>query len=127
MSQRLVVSRMAEQIDDRGDIQGSGHPMPPMETAVEQHKEPNYVLVFGVLVVLTIVEVLITYTPLPRAPLLLPISFLKAALVVLYYMHLRNDKRVFGAIFVMGILMGLILIIALTVIFSASNIEQPHI
>jgi cytochrome c oxidase subunit IV len=83
-----------------------------------ERKHPNYVGVFVLLAVLTIVEILVTYTPLPRLPVLLPLAFLKVALVVLFYMHLRFDNRIFSALFLMGLLMGAILIVSLTLMFG---------
>jgi cytochrome c oxidase subunit 4 len=89
-----------------------------VKTAVQEHKQPNYMAVFVALALLTLLEVLVTYTPLPRLLILLPLAIVKAGLVVLYYMHLRFDKPVFGAIFIMGVLMGVILIVSLALMFG---------
>src|SRR5512140_494292 len=78
-----------------------------------QHKGPNYVVVFIILAVLTGIEITVTQIAgLPRAPILIPLSIIKASLVALFYMHLRSDKRLFGAVFVFGVLVGLSLIIS---------------
>lgn len=82
-----------------------------------QERRP-YLLVFAALSILTLIEVGVTYTPLPRMLILLPLAIIKAGLVVLFYMHLRYDKAIFGALFVMGIVMGLILIISLALMFG---------
>ena len=63
-------------------------------------------------------EVAVTYTPLPRLPVLLPLALLKAALVVLFYMHLVSDNRIFAALFMMGLLMGVILVVSLALLFG---------
>jgi caa(3)-type oxidase subunit IV len=88
------------------------------EAKVVERKQPNYMAVFVALTLLTLVEVLVTYTPLPRLLVLLPLAVVKAGLVVLYYMHLRYDKSIFGALFMMGVLMGLILIVSLALLFG---------
>jgi len=57
-----------------------------------------YTVVFGGLAVATLIEVLIF--ELPRGfltiPLMLSLALMKALLVVLYYMHLRTDSRIFA-------------------------------
>lgn len=61
---------------------------------------PPYLLVFASLAVLTLIEVAVTYVPwLPQAATLLSLSFLKALLVILFYMHLRYDSKWYGLIF----------------------------
>ena len=83
-----------------------------------QHKtKPNYLGVFVVLAVLTALEIGVTYLPLPRIPILIPLALIKAALVVMFYMHLKFDKRVYTLIFGAGLLMGLGLILSLIVLF----------
>ena len=61
-----------------------------------RHITPRtYVIVFGWLTLLTIVEVAITQG-LPesiRVPVLIVIAVIKALLVVLFYMHLRYDSK----------------------------------
>ncbi len=58
----------------------------PQDT--QSHPHPNYLGVFWVLAALTAVEVVVTYLPVPRLPVLVPLAILKAALVALFYMHL---------------------------------------
>lgn len=62
------------------------------------------VLVFAVLVVSTIIEIGVTLLPgMPRSiavPMLLALSFVKASLVALYFMHLRYEKVIYGMVFV---------------------------
>ncbi len=91
----------------------------------QSHQRPNYVGVFWVLAALTAVEVVVTYLPVPRLPVLVPLAILKAALVALFYMHLKYDRRVFSAIFLMGLLFALILIFALIVIFAPPLLDAP--
>ncbi len=97
-----------------------------METSsVEQHKSPNYVAVFVALVVLTAIEVGVTLTSLPRVVVLIPLAIAKATLVVLFYMHLRFDSRVFTLIFVIGVLMGFSLIVSLLLLFGPPLLDVP--
>lgn len=90
-----------------------------------KRRQPSYVGVFVLLVLLTLLEVLVTFTPLPRLQVLMPLALVKAALVVLFYMHLRFDDRVFSALFVMGLIMGAILIVSLVLLFSAPASATP--
>lgn len=85
------------------------------------HKRPNYFVVFWALAALTALEVAATYLPLPRIPVLLPIALAKASLVAMYFMHLKNDQRIYRYIFLFGILMGAILIVSLTILYA------PHL
>jgi cytochrome c oxidase subunit 4 len=67
---------------------------------------PNYVLVFLTLGFLTLLEVLVaTMGHVPKVPFLLGMSFIKAMLVILYFMHLRYDSRWFGLIFFLPFLL----------------------
>jgi cytochrome c oxidase subunit 4 len=84
----------------------------------ETRPKPNYVGIFLVLVVLTALEVGVTYLPVPRIPVLVPLAIAKAALVVMFYMHLRFDNRLFTVIFVIGVLMGVSLILSLLALFA---------
>ena len=78
----------------------------------------TYVLVFVALAVLTAIEVGVTYLPVPRAPILVPLALVKAGLVALFYMHLRYDRRVFAFVFLAGLLMGIGLILSLLALFA---------
>jgi len=65
-----------------------------META--EHKEPPYILVWGVLLLLTVAEVFFAFMEFPKAWLafgLIVMAIWKALLVALYYMHLRFEPR----------------------------------
>ena len=55
----------------------------------------GYVAVFGALLALTLVTVAMSYLQLPPAPTIalgLTIASAKAALVVLFFMHLKSEK-----------------------------------
>jgi cytochrome c oxidase subunit IV len=75
-------------------------------------KHPPYLIVFFVLAILTAIEIAVTQLPLPRAPILIALSIIKATLVALFYMHLRTDRLIFSVIFVAGILLGLGMLIS---------------
>lgn len=59
---------------------------------------PIYTVVFGILAAATVIEVIIS--TLPKGALgtaiLIALSAMKAILVVLFYMHLREDSRIFA-------------------------------
>ena len=64
---------------------------------IGKHKHPKYLLVFLALAVLTMMELGVVYLPEQLRPvLLLSLSFIKATLVVLYFMHLKTDSRWFA-------------------------------
>ncbi|MDR3576794.1 MAG: cytochrome C oxidase subunit IV family protein [Anaerolineaceae bacterium] len=96
-----------------------------METPQQEEKRrrPNYVGVFVVLAVLTVVEIGITYLPIPRIPVLVPLALLKAALVAMFYMHLRFDRRIFTTLFAFGLLMGFGLLISFTILFGPQLLD----
>ena len=86
-----------------------------------QRRRPNYFLVLIFLVVFTAIEVVVSYmTGGIRVPLLLLLAFVKAALVILYFMHLRFDSRVYAYWF----LVGLILIVPLAIVLGLFNPGQ---
>ncbi|MFQ5788505.1 MAG: cytochrome C oxidase subunit IV family protein [Thermodesulfobacteriota bacterium] len=67
----------------------------------EQHKHPNYVLVWGVLCILTGVSILTAFLLNPRhnvdlrtitVLILFTVAWIKAALVALNFMHLRFES-----------------------------------
>lgn len=77
-----------------------------------------YTVVFVVLAVVTIVEVLLAESPLPNViafPLLAALSIGKAVLVVLYYMHLMEDSRIFAWAFGLPLGMAGMIIIFLLI------------
>jgi caa(3)-type oxidase subunit IV len=80
-------------------------------------KATSPVLVYAILVVATVTEVGITLlTGIPRnvaVPMLLALSFVKASLVALYYMHLRYEKWIYSAVFVVPAAFAIFLIAVL--------------
>ena len=89
------------------------------------HAEPNYMGVFWWLFALTIVEVAVIYLGLPRlllGILLVGMALSKAALVAMYFMHLRFERRTLGLIAVTPLLLGTLLVFILVPDHSA----VPH-
>ena len=82
----------------------------------------SYVGVFIILVILTGIEVAVTYLPVPRVPILIPLSLAKASLVALFYMHLKTDKQPLALIFAMGLFIGIGLMLAMIAIYHPSTV-----
>ena len=105
---------MADNIErDTGNLAAQAEPI-----VAPKRSQPGYVTIFVILALLTLLEIGVTYTPLPRLLVLLPLALIKVALVVLFYMHLLNDKRIFAVLFLMGLLMGVILVVSLALLFG---------
>ncbi len=88
------------------------------DTAVhsETHAEPNYLAVFGWLFFLTVVEVGIIYVPVSKLMIaagLVLLASVKAALVAIYFMHLKFEKVVIWWIAVIPAILCVFLIFML--------------
>jgi len=82
----------------------------------ERHAAPRYGLVLIALVVLTAVEVGVSYlTGGLKIGLLLALAAAKAVLVVLYFMHLKFDTKLYTVLFLLGLALVAPLIIFLLV------------
>jgi len=90
----------------------------------QQHAHPTvgtYLAVFAVLAVITIVEVGVFYVPGFRpvlAPTLLVLSACKFTLVVMFYMHLKQDNKLFTLIFLLPLLIAVGVLVALLFLFG---------
>ena len=80
------------------------------------HKQPNYIGVFWWLLALTILEVGAIFLPIARfliAILLVGMALSKAALVAMYFMHLKFERRTLGLIAITPLVLCLLLVFAL--------------
>lgn len=74
------------------------------------HKSPNYMAVWAWLAALTVLEIGAYFMPAPtKYPILLGLALGKAALVALYFMHLRFDVKTLSAIAVTPLLIATLL------------------
>lgn len=81
-----------------------------------------YLAIAGVLTIITLVEVGVFYVPAFQAflaPVLITLSAAKFALVVMFYMHLKTDHRLFTLIFTLPLLLALGVAVALLFLFGA--------
>ncbi len=89
----------------------------PEATGEQAHRhgptEGTYFTVFLLLAALTACELLTTYLPIVRYPLLLGLSAAKAVLVVQFYMHLKYDNRTLSWIFLIPVIAGIIMTFSL--------------
>ena len=84
--------------------------------ATTTHTHPNYMGIFWVLLVLTVVEVGITFLGLPKmllASLLVILAVWKAALVAMYFMHLKFEPKTLAMIAIVPFVLCLFLILML--------------
>ncbi len=76
-----------------------------------QRTHPNYLLVGLALIILTVFEVMVvSITSLPALPFLLLFGAGKALLIMMYFMHLKFDRRLYAFLFGIGIVGGLAMI-----------------
>jgi len=69
--------------------------MATVQAQTESHSQTNYMTVFWWLLALTIAEVAVAYMSLPKlimVILLVGMAFTKAALVALFFMHLKFER-----------------------------------
>ena len=103
------------------------HPRVP-DSVAPAHAEAGhagigiYVAVAAILTVITALEFAVIYirafTPI-LVPLLLVMSAAKFALVVLFFMHLRDDSRALASVFLGPLIIAIGLAIALTTLTGA--------
>ena len=86
------------------------------------HASPGfYWMIGGILTVITAVEVAIFYIPALEGvlvPLLLVLSAAKFLLVVMFFMHLKFDSRVFSGVFLAGMALALFMTTALIILYK---------
>ena len=81
-----------------------------------EHKHPNYMVIFWLLAILTVVEIAIIFTPLPKLTigiLLVAMALAKASIVAMYFMHLRFETRTLGAIAITPLAIATLLVFLL--------------
>ena len=96
------------------------------DTKHAAHAHPSgatYLKVAAILTIITVVEVWAYYIPsLVQSrifvPLLLVLSAAKFAIVVLFYMHLKYDHRLFRALFTGPLLVAIVTLVALLFLFG---------
>ncbi|PYQ67008.1 MAG: hypothetical protein DMF54_05925 [Acidobacteria bacterium] len=78
-----------------------------------EHKHPNYMGIFWILLSVTVVEVGYSTLKVPRPILILGLVSLagfKALLVALYFMHLKFERKSLGVIVASTLILGAILV-----------------
>ena len=91
----------------------------------EVHEHPTwqeYKWVALILTLITIVEVWIYYTPFSKTPMFVPtlliMSVAKFTIVVMFYMHLKYDHKLFKALFTGPLIIAVSTLIALMLVFG---------
>ncbi len=91
--------------------------------AHDVHHHPGagtYVAIGLILTIITAVEVAVFYIPAlhdVKVPILLVLSAAKFILVVMFYMHLKFDSRLFTSVFVGPLLLAVTAVISLLILF----------
>jgi cytochrome c oxidase subunit 4 len=81
----------------------------------QEHAHPRYILIFVILLLLTLAEVGYAFLDLPKLMLavgLIIMAVWKAALVAMYYMHLRYEPRRMWILAVSPIPLAILLVLA---------------
>ena len=113
------------------DAERHSDPVPHGE--VHAHPHPTwstYKWVALVLVVITVIEVWVYYIPQFVAsrlfvPSLLIMSAAKFVIVVMFYMHLKYDHKLFRALFTGPLIIAVLTIISLLFLFGQIAIRVP--
>jgi cytochrome c oxidase subunit IV len=114
-----------QELDEFHEEAGARGLPDPREAAPPRHTHPSakeYVRIGMILVVLTVIEVWISYSELPHGlmiGLLFSFALVKFALVVLWFMHLRFDDARYSRFFIMGFAGACILFLVVLLLFKA--------
>jgi cytochrome c oxidase subunit 4 len=80
------------------------------------HKHPNYMAIFWYLAILTVVELVVIFLPIGKITigvLLCALAVTKAAMVAMYFMHLRFETRTLGMIAITPLAIATLLVFVL--------------
>lgn len=82
---------------------------------MSENKHPNYMAIFWILLVVTVLEVgySVVFEKAPKAILiggLVGLAAFKALLVALYFMHLKFERKSLGIIVASTLILGVILV-----------------
>ncbi len=80
---------------------------------MSDHKHPNYIAIWWILLVVTMMEVGYSFMKVPRPLLILGLvsmAVFKALLVALYFMHLKFERKSLGLIVGSTLILGVILV-----------------
>ena len=86
---------------------------------------PSYMAIFWYLAVLTVVEIAVIFLPIAKLAIgvmLVSLASAKAALVALYFMHLRLETKTLGYIALTPVLIGTLLVLVLL----PDSLHAPH-
>ena len=81
--------------------------------AAESHKHPNYMAIFWILAILTVVEIAVVFLPFGKivnGTLLCALAVTKAAMVAMYFMHLKFETKTLGLIAVTPLAIATLLV-----------------
>ena len=86
---------------------------------------PSYMTIFWYLAILTVVEIAVIFLPIAKmaiAVMLVSLATAKAAMVALYFMHLRLEVKTLGYIALTPVLIGTLLVLVLL----PDSLRAPH-
>ena len=90
---------------------------PHGHTAPMPHHKVNYLAIFGLLVVLTIITVVVAFvhleSELTKVLVALTIASVKAAFVALYFMHLKFEGKLIYLILLLPVFLCVVLVLSL--------------
>jgi cytochrome c oxidase subunit IV len=84
--------------------------------AAAEHKHPSYMAIFWYLAILTVLELIVVFLPFGKVTnnvLLGALAVTKAALVAMYFMHLRFEAKTLGWIAVTPLAIATLLVFVL--------------
>jgi cytochrome c oxidase subunit 4 len=106
----------------QGGATSPGHGAGSDHGAHGGHASPGfYWAIGGVLTVITAVEVAVFYIPFLASvlvPILLILSAAKFVLVVMFFMHLKYDSRIFSGVFLAGLVLAAFMTVALIILYQ---------
>lgn len=101
------------------------------QSASGDHAHPGsrtYILIAVILTILTAAEVAVFYIPAldpVLVPILLALTVGKFSLVVMFYMHLKFDSKIFSGVFLAPLTLAVGVIISLILLFKVLPKYNP--